>query len=109
MLASGRGAHPGWLAAGAVGGTEAWDTIEMEAGVPIKTTSSSPCHATGCAIGIGRVSVGSQESVSGSCRSRGRAHPCGWEVELCLTLIYPRSGGWLGVSIDRFMWGYVRW
>jgi hypothetical protein len=53
MLASGRVAHPGWLAAGAVGGTEAGDTIEMEEGVSIKMISSSHCHATGCAIGIG--------------------------------------------------------
>jgi hypothetical protein len=53
MLASGRVAHPGWLAAGAVGGTKAGDTIEMEAGVSIKTIRSSHCHATVCTIMIG--------------------------------------------------------
>jgi hypothetical protein len=53
MLASDRVAHPGWLAASAVGGTEAGHTIEMEAGAPIKTIHSSHCQATGCVIEIG--------------------------------------------------------
>jgi hypothetical protein len=56
------------------------DSAQMDVGVHIKRNRYSHWRNTGSPGGIGRVYVGSQESLRGSCRSCGLARPYGWEV-----------------------------
>jgi hypothetical protein len=68
MFASSRVVHPGWLATGSDGGTEAEDTIEMN--VESKTNRSSHYCATGCAVCLVDLLRFHQQSSAMKCQSR---------------------------------------